>query len=107
MSFSFCIQILRSSLTLITQCSKPNTSFTGKDDDTPLQPLTTSVVEKPVAVPTGSQSELVEGEMSSTTLPPPPQATAVDICPAMAQVATSSDIVPTGMFLITHSIPIK
>uniref|UniRef100_A0A0D9WY00 Uncharacterized protein n=1 Tax=Leersia perrieri TaxID=77586 RepID=A0A0D9WY00_9ORYZ len=74
---------------------KPNTSFTGKDDNTPPQPPTTSVDEKPVAVPTDSQSELVEEEAPSTILPPSPQATVMDICPATAQIATSSAIIPT------------
>uniref|UniRef100_A0A0D9X730 Uncharacterized protein n=1 Tax=Leersia perrieri TaxID=77586 RepID=A0A0D9X730_9ORYZ len=46
-------------------------------------------------MPTGSQSESVEEEMPSTTLSSSPQATAMDICPAMAQVTTSFDIVPT------------
>uniref|UniRef100_A0A0D9XHJ5 Uncharacterized protein n=1 Tax=Leersia perrieri TaxID=77586 RepID=A0A0D9XHJ5_9ORYZ len=73
---------------------KPNTSFTGKDNDALPQPPTASAVKEPTAVPTGSQSELAEGERPSTTLPPPPQATAVDICPAAAQVATSSTITP-------------
>uniref|UniRef100_A0A0D9WXN6 Uncharacterized protein n=1 Tax=Leersia perrieri TaxID=77586 RepID=A0A0D9WXN6_9ORYZ len=75
---------------------KPNTSFTGKDDDTLPQPPTASAVEEPTAVPTGSQLELAEGEMPSTTLPPPPQATAVDICTVAAHVATSSIIPPVN-----------
>uniref|UniRef100_A0A0D9W2R4 Uncharacterized protein n=1 Tax=Leersia perrieri TaxID=77586 RepID=A0A0D9W2R4_9ORYZ len=74
---------------------KPNTSFTGKDDDAPPQPSSTSVAEKSMAVPTGSQSELVKGDAPSTTLPLSPQATAMEICPVVAQVATSSAIVPT------------
>uniref|UniRef100_A0A0D9XIM4 Uncharacterized protein n=1 Tax=Leersia perrieri TaxID=77586 RepID=A0A0D9XIM4_9ORYZ len=74
---------------------KPNTSFTGKDNDSPPQPLTTSVVEKPVVVPTDSQSQLVEEEAPSTTLPPSPQAAVMNICPATAQIATSSAIIPT------------
>uniref|UniRef100_A0A0D9XH60 Uncharacterized protein n=1 Tax=Leersia perrieri TaxID=77586 RepID=A0A0D9XH60_9ORYZ len=71
---------------------KPNTSFTGKDDDALPQPPTASAVEEPTAVPTGFQSESVDGDVPSTTLPPSPQVTAMEVCPAAAQVTTSSTI---------------
>uniref|UniRef100_A0A0D9XBX1 Uncharacterized protein n=1 Tax=Leersia perrieri TaxID=77586 RepID=A0A0D9XBX1_9ORYZ len=48
-----------------------------------------------MAMTTDSQLELVKGDTPSTTLPPSPQATVMEICPAAAQVATSSAIIPT------------
>uniref|UniRef100_A0A0D9XRH3 Uncharacterized protein n=1 Tax=Leersia perrieri TaxID=77586 RepID=A0A0D9XRH3_9ORYZ len=74
---------------------KPNTSFTSKDNDAPPQLPTVSAVEKPVAMPTKVQSESVEGDVPSTILLLSPQVTATEACPAAAQVATSSAIIPT------------
>uniref|UniRef100_A0A0D9X603 Uncharacterized protein n=1 Tax=Leersia perrieri TaxID=77586 RepID=A0A0D9X603_9ORYZ len=61
---------------------KPNTSFT--------------VVETPAVIPTGLQSKSAEAVVLETTISPRPQAAAIDICPTAAQVATSSDIIPTA-----------
>uniref|UniRef100_A0A0D9XRL6 Uncharacterized protein n=1 Tax=Leersia perrieri TaxID=77586 RepID=A0A0D9XRL6_9ORYZ len=71
---------------------KPNTSFTDKDDDALPQPPTAEAVEEPTAVPTGFQSESVDRDVPSTTLPPSPQVTAMEVCPAAAQVTPSSTI---------------
>uniref|UniRef100_A0A0D9VFL4 Uncharacterized protein n=1 Tax=Leersia perrieri TaxID=77586 RepID=A0A0D9VFL4_9ORYZ len=43
-------------------------------------------------MPTGFQLESVDGDVPSTTLPPSPQVTAMEVCPAAAQVTTSSTI---------------
>uniref|UniRef100_A0A0D9V1F4 Uncharacterized protein n=1 Tax=Leersia perrieri TaxID=77586 RepID=A0A0D9V1F4_9ORYZ len=56
---------------------KVSTVFTGKE---------------PTAVPTGFQSESVDRDVPSTTLPPSPQVTAMEVCPAVAEVTTSSTI---------------
>uniref|UniRef100_A0A0D9XY81 Uncharacterized protein n=1 Tax=Leersia perrieri TaxID=77586 RepID=A0A0D9XY81_9ORYZ len=62
---------------------KPNTSFTGEDDDVPPQFPTTSVGEKSAVVPTDVQSGSVEGDVPLSTMV---------IEPAATQAATSSDI---------------
>ena len=82
----------------MTRCSKPNTSFTGKDDDTPPQPPTTSIVETPVVMPTDLQSDSAEVMVPEATVSPLPQVAHADIHPAATQVATFSDVTPTGMF---------
>uniref|UniRef100_A0A0D9VJF0 Uncharacterized protein n=1 Tax=Leersia perrieri TaxID=77586 RepID=A0A0D9VJF0_9ORYZ len=81
---------------------KPNTSFTGKDDNALPQPPTASAIEEPTAVSTGFQSESVDGDVPSTTLPPSPQVTGMEVCPAAAQVTTSSTITSPGMLMIIY-----
>uniref|UniRef100_A0A0D9W3A2 Uncharacterized protein n=1 Tax=Leersia perrieri TaxID=77586 RepID=A0A0D9W3A2_9ORYZ len=99
--FSLCPAKRRS---LKVSSIKPSTSFTCKADDIPPQPPTTLVVETPVVMLTDLQSDSAEVVVPEATVSPPPHVAAIDIRPTAAQVTTSSDITPTGIFfkLIQH-----